>query len=370
MRYHVRHVPAVGASAVAMSNAGGSVMPERLAARAGPSGSMPAHATEQARQQLARSADMIAPLGSIAVTAKRRAEIAKRFGTQAQRSETIDAMRRGRVEAAHAALSSTTWKQNESIMRYWFEFCEVAGYDPLEFGVVYGDCHPPPSQLAWEDEALADFSWYVVNFPRKDGSTNNVGNTAASYVSHVRTYYEFRLNPPRRVGGAGTSADKDGLGHALRRCLKGLRKLHPSDPNHSKKAAVLRQHLIALRRMLDLRDPFSAMIWAFCCVAWQCGRRSGELVRKRTGAWNPRFDMHRGRLTWDANGARARLALGPDKTDPTGEQGHMVFMPYDDTATINAAAAVRHMLAMDPTPESANESTPLFRDTRGGWVCG
>lgn len=53
---------------------------------------------------------------------------------------------------------------------------------------------------------------------------------------------------------------------------------------------------------------------------------SGELVRskKRSGAWDPKFDMHRGRVDWDYAGSickRASIALGPDKTDPTGEQG-------------------------------------------------
>ena len=138
-------------------------------------------------------------------------------------------------------------------------------------------------------EKLFDFSMYVVNNPRKAGITQNVGNTAAPCVSHVRTYYEFRLNPPRRVGGSGVSDVKDGLGHALRRCLKGLRKLYPSDPNHRKKAAVLYSHMMRLKNLLNLRDPLDAMIWAFVCVAWQGDRRSGELVRKRTGAWNPHF---------------------------------------------------------------------------------
>ena len=104
--------------------------------------------------------------------------------------------------------------------------------------------------------------------------------------------------------------------------------------------------MIAVRSMLDVRGPFSAMVWAFMCVAWQGGRRSGELVRAkaRTGAWNPKFDMHRGRLSWDWNTEagvwrRVRIELGPDKTDPSGEQGHTVYLPFDDNAEINAAAA-------------------------------
>ena len=348
-----------------------SAMPSRIEAGV-PSGAQPAHETTQARIYMRSAAEAAAPMSHIAITAKRRKELNDRFGTREKRAEAIDVLRRGRVAAAHAALSHSTWTQNASIMRFWFEFCELEGIDPTEFGVVPYDEHPRPSQLAWEDEKMSDFSLYVINNPRKAGVTHNIGNTAASYVSHVRTYYEFRLNPPRRVGGSGVSEVKDGLGHALRRCLKGLRKLYPSDPNHRKKAAVLYSHMIRLKGLLNLRDPFDAMIWAFVCVAWQGGRRSGELVRKRTGAWDPKFDMHRGRVTWDwkedGTCARGRIALGPDKTDPTGEQGHTCFMPFSATAEINAAAAVAHMLALDPTPPDQYESTPLFRDIRGGWV--
>ena len=102
---------------------------------------------------------------------------------------------------------------------------------------------------------------------RKKGAATNTGNTPASYVSHVRTYYEFRLDPPRRLGGTGASEARDGLGHALRRCLKGLRKRHPSNPATRKKASVLRSHLVTVRALLDMRDPFDAMVWAFMCTA-------------------------------------------------------------------------------------------------------
>lgn len=338
------------------------------------SGTTPMHQTAAAQQEAAVLAEAIAPMASIAVTKKRRKELEERFGTIEKRDEAREVLRRGRVAAAHAALSSATWTQNVTIMRFWFEFCELDGVDPTEFGKVPGDEAPRPSQLAWEDEVLARFSVYVTEHPRKKGQTHNTGNTAAGYVSHVRTYYEFRLEPPRRVGGSGVSEARDGLGHALRRCLKGLRKLHPSDPDHRKKASVLRRHLIAMKQLLDMRDPFDAMLWAFVCTCWQGGRRSGELVRskKRTGAWDPKFDMHRGRVQWDWEGStcqRARIDLAPDKTDPTGEQGHKVFLPYAQHADINAAAAIAHMLALDPTESGASDRTPLFRDTRGGWIC-
>ena len=124
----------------------------------------------------------------------------------------------GRIAAAHAALSCNTWSQNKTIMRMWFGYCDLVRLDPTEFGVVKEDAQPKLSQLRWEDGHLADFAVYVTENRRKKGATTNTGNTSASYVSHVRTYYEFRLDPPRRVGGTGASGARDGLGHALRQC--------------------------------------------------------------------------------------------------------------------------------------------------------
>ena len=141
-------------------------------------------------------------MSDIRITDKRRRELNEKFGTAALRDEALMVIRRGRIAAAHAALSHSTWSQNKTIMRCWFEFCEVSGRDPTEFGIVPYDEAPRPSLLKEEDEALADFSVYVTENPRKAGKVSNTGQTAASYVSHVRTYYEFRLDPPRRVRSA------------------------------------------------------------------------------------------------------------------------------------------------------------------------
>ena len=150
-------------------------------------------------------------MSDIRITDKRRRELDDKFGMSAKKNEAIMVIRRGRIAAAHAALSNATWAQNKTTMRCWFEFCEVTGRDPTIFGVVQYYEAPRPSQLREEDDALSDFSVYVTENPRKAGKESNTGQAAASYVSHVRTYYEFRLDPPRRVGGCEASGAKDGL---------------------------------------------------------------------------------------------------------------------------------------------------------------
>ena len=91
------------------------------------------------------AAEAAAPMSHMFITATRRKEMEQRFGTREKRDAAIDVLRRGRVAAAHAASSHKTWSQNTSIMRFWFEFCEIDGLAPTEFGVVPGDKHPKPS---------------------------------------------------------------------------------------------------------------------------------------------------------------------------------------------------------------------------------
>ena len=96
-----------------------TAMPSRITAGMS-SGAQPAHETTQARTYMRSAAEVAAPMSHIAITAKRRKELNDRFGTREKRDEAIDVLRRGRVSAAHAALSHSTWTQNSSIMRFWF----------------------------------------------------------------------------------------------------------------------------------------------------------------------------------------------------------------------------------------------------------
>ena len=299
----------------------------------------------------------------------------ERFGTEEQRREALMQIRMGRRAAAEAALSANTWRQNASAWAIWEDFCVVRKIDPNAFGQLAHDEAPRPSEIAFEDSVLADFGVFVVNNPRRKGKSRNLGKTAAQYISHIRTHYEFRLNPSRRPGSGTTTASGgiESLGFMLRRCLAGLKKKFPSDPRKNRRAPVLRHHMIAIKRGLDMTNAFDAVLWAFMCTAWQGGRRSAELIRGmgRSGAWGPQYDMHRGRVTVTRGDGdevrRVTSALAPDKTDPSGEDGHEVYLPYSDGAQINAAATVLQMLRLDPTERTASEEmTPLFRDTRPG----
>ena len=56
-------------------------------------------------------------MNDIRITDKRRRELNDKFGTVAKRDEALLVIRRGRIAAAHAALSHSTWAQNKTVMR-------------------------------------------------------------------------------------------------------------------------------------------------------------------------------------------------------------------------------------------------------------
>ena len=309
---------------------------------------------------------------AVSLTAAAKARDTAR--TQQADEAAIAAMRATRQAAIGTNLSENSMSGITSAVRFWLEFCAVRGVDPDEFGVLRHDELPRPSQLMAEDEILCDFAAYVVDHPRKKGIVNLRGNTAAEYVSRVLTWYEGRLRPARRPGGAGGLAGaNNALGSALRRTLKGLRKMHPSDPSKNRKVPVTRANMMGIKRQLDLSTKFGSMVWAFCTTCWQGGRRAGDIIRGKAvkAPWTPQRDMHRGRVVTERGDGgrvvRVVLQLPPGKTDQTGEEGHEAILPLAHEAEINAAAAIMHMMRLDPlaageTPSSA----PLFRDSRPG----
>lgn len=145
---------------------------------------------------------------------------------------------------------------------------------------------------------LSDFAVHVTENRRKKGAATNMGNMPASYVSHVRTYYEFRLDPPRRVGGAGASvkhatASDTHCGDVRRGCVSGT--IQPSEEQEGVCAEEPSDYCASAAGYARpvQRDGASVHVY----VAWQDGRQSGKLMRSnsRTGPWNAKFDMHRGR---------------------------------------------------------------------------
>ena len=68
----------------------------------------------------------------------------------------------------------------------------------------------------------------------------------------------------------------------------------------------------------------------------------------------------------DGDVRRISVALGPGKTDVTGEKDFHMHLPVARDAEINAAAALLELLEVDPTPDGREQVTPLFRDWRPG----
>ena len=305
---------------------------------------------------------------------RRRQFLADRRWGGAAHAATIAQVRAKRVEAMSAAFAESTKGMQLTAMRAFIEFCIISGVDYREFGSMDGDRAPSPAQLGAEGEFLADFACYVVLFPRTAGAgpdDHNQGSTAVSYVSHVRSWYETNLVPPRRPGSGFIWNKNDHLGAALRRCLDGLRKIHPRTGTKSR--PIERHVMVKLGQALRGGDRWQRTKWAIYSTCWQGGRRIGECIRsgKRSGPWDPARDMHRGRAEFvrdEETGAirSIRVAIGPNKTDVRGEKDFHMHLPVAAHAEVNAASAVIEMLEIDPTPPGQEARTPMFRDWRQG----
>ena len=314
-------------------------------------------------------------LASVPVLTKRALERVAGAQHDPDRARSVrQCVRALRVEALELALQTTTKAACLSAMRYFIEFCEVVGEDWTTFGACGPDGRATPTLISAENCILADFACYVVENPRI-GQATNTGKTAALMVSEVRTFYELhpRHNEPARRPGSDVTWGKDSkLGSELTRVLDGLRKKYPT--RKKRVQPILRQHLLAIKRTLDLSTKWGRTKWALYTTAWQGARRAAELVRgkKVTTAWSPKTDMHLGRVHLELKaGTRIpdfiRIELAPSKTDPTGESGFEITLPYAHDAEINACAAIVDMLLMTGEGETrAPDQVPLFGDWREG----
>ena len=307
-----------------------------------------------------------------------QARVARRV---AERGAMMDVVRSAVREAAAAAWAESTEANQSSAMRYWIEYCEVRQLDYASFGQLADDAlGVSVGQLRREDEELASFAAYVVNYPRQAGKQYNSGNYAAQCISHVRSWYSTQPGVSPRRPGSGLWGGDDRLGSSLARVLKGMRKLHPSVV--SKRKPVLLQHLERIRARLDLcgdgpQAQFERVMWAFVCTAWQGVRRSAELLSGKPGReWEPGRVMHRGRLrivnVQREGGGQQEIVfceLPPSKTDTTGEKAFTMVLPIDRYARVNAGAALLAMLEGEPLAAGSKPSdAPLFRNPLTGKV--
>jgi hypothetical protein len=109
------------------------------------------------------------------------------------------------------------------------------------------------------------------------------GNTIRSWLSGLRSWHVVNHAPwfgdDEWVHLAHTSANKEGTKHK-----KALR------------APVSIEHLAALRRALDLSNPFHAAIWAVAlCTFFGC-RRLGETTVTTAAAFDPKYHVLRSAL--------------------------------------------------------------------------
>ena len=104
------------------------------------------------------------------------------------------------------------------------------------------------------------------------------GNTIRSWLSGIRSWHIVNHAPwygdDDWVRLARVSANKEGSIHK-----KPLR------------APISIEHLLALRRVLNLSNPFHAAVWAVALCAFFGCRRLGELIVATTAAFDERYHV-------------------------------------------------------------------------------
>jgi hypothetical protein len=268
---------------------------------------------------------------------------------------------------ADDSLASSTRRVYSSHVAFFHEFMTILGLDISSFGL-------PVAQggftLDEEETILSLFAVHVWRSPRRRGRgrEHNGGRHCQACVAAVRDWTSVEHH--REVAPLASSP-------FLRKTLRGLRRRAPGG-HRAPRPPILRQHLAAIRDLLDLAgNQRHRTFFAFILTAWQGVKRSGDLIEPKASQgtpWSPARCLHRGRLrvvrARDASGAVIGKTLvitnKPSKVNPTGEKRDESYYPVDrDPRALSAAVAIEQMLLGDPCPE-APESVPLFRDPSTG----
>lgn len=219
-----------------------------------------------------------------------------------------------------------------------------------------------PAISAWNEWTFVLFAMYMAETPSSKTKALVATKTVESYISLLKGFlsfsYDFELvdRSPR-----------------LRRLLQDMREADPLGGVRKKRRGLRRRHLRRMwARMADVRaeNPRAATDHALLAVAWHTLARGGELVKQKPGAPTPPPAM-RSDLTFGETSAGVRYALlwlRPLKKKGKEKQPKLpqYIQEYDGGGS-DVYVALRRMERLDPVPESARTTTPLFRrvDAKG-----
>ena len=252
-------------------------------------------------------------------------------------------------KSVRAALASATARRNKgslsSGVRAWIDFCaklETTPHRPLD-----------PNEPLW---AKLEEEWLAMRFVCSLVEVRGVKpRTAASYLGEVQSWH---LREHGVKVAAGIKLER------VRQMLKGLRREHGDGERKVRRGIKARTLRMAMDMCLDPSVPHQANLRAALSVAFQGLLRGAEFTVDGR-LFNPDLDMSRAdiaSLTWE----RAVMMMRPCK-NMNHLRGKTVPLVIGAGGTmIDAVAELHNMMQVDPTPEGAEGSTPMFRDATGG----
>ncbi|PSR81117.1 hypothetical protein PHLCEN_2v6452 [Hermanssonia centrifuga] len=258
--------------------------------------------------------------------------------------------------ASHASLSDTT--AYGSGLRKFHLFCDI-------FSVSESDRLPAPfavlhSFAIW---AAADPD---INDPTMAGTTPFepvAVSTVRKYLSAVRAWHIAQGWP------APLSADDHSR---INWSLRGLDRMQQGRRSKLPRPPITLPMLAALRRTLDISNPFDACIWAMACCSFWGMMRFGEVSVKSRNEFNSIRHITRAHVLFghDLDGwPYARLDLPAAKTARPGETQSVFLSQQGETCPLEALRNLSQVVPAGPQDplfswrDRQGDLRPMVRDT-------